>query len=100
MDPIYSMYVVSGYQDKGWSVYGGMQPTILAGSLTMRLPEYVDQQGVLHYNERKVNLQTRPVMFAGVEKRWRWQKKSMLSLSAVTNTVNQYQTQVRYQYQF
>lgn len=100
VDPIYSMYAVGGYQDKGWSVYGGMQPTILAGSLTMRLPEYVDQQGVLHYNERKVSLQTRPVMFAGVEKKWRWQKKSMLSLSAVANTVNQYHTQVRYQYQF
>jgi hypothetical protein len=55
---IYSAFAVAGWNDQNWSVYGGIQPYVISGSVDLRLPSRVDAQGVLHYSDHRVNIST------------------------------------------
>ena len=45
--PIYSAYAVTGYRDRGFSVYGGVKPTVIAGSVNITVPTAIDDQGTM-----------------------------------------------------
>lgn len=100
VSPIYSAYAVGGYRDESWSLYGGLQPTIFAGSLELRLPTRVDSQGILHYTDKSINIRNEPVAFFGAEKHWRWTRSNSTNLGAVINTENQYQLQIKHKISF
>jgi hypothetical protein len=97
--PIWAGYAVTGWQDQAWTVYTGLQPTVFAGSMTLRLPTSVDQAGVMHYTEHKFNIRNQPVAFAGMERRWQ-QRQHSVKFSGVVNDQGTYQTRLAYSYDF
>jgi hypothetical protein len=99
VDPIYSVYAVGGWRDDTWSFYGGLQPTIVGGSLDLNLPKSVDSQGVLHYQSQRVKIQNDPVMFAGFERRWT-ERQHSFRFGGMINDRNIYTTRVGYEYKF
>ena len=99
ISPMWLGYAVGGWRDNGFTVYGGIQPTIFDGTATVKLPTSVDSQGTMHYTQHTVSIRNRPVAFAGVEKVWRWAKHAF-GLSGVVNDEKAYQTRATYTYKF
>jgi hypothetical protein len=97
--PIWAGYAVTGWQDQALTVYIGLQPTVFAGSMTLRLPTSVDQTGVMHYTEHKFNIRNQPVAFVGMERRWQ-QRQHSVKFSGVANDQGTYQTRLAYSYDF
>jgi hypothetical protein len=97
--PIWAGYAVTGWQDRDWTVYTGLQPTVFAGDMTLRLPTSVDQAGTMHYTEHKFNIRNQPVAFAGMERRWQ-QRQHSVKFSGVINDQGTYHTRVSYSYDF
>ena len=97
--PIWAGYAVTGWQDRNWTVYTGLQPTIFAGDMTLRLPTSVDRTGTMHYTEHKFNIRNQPVTFAGMERRWQ-QRQHSVKFSGVVNDQGTYQTRLSYSYDF
>jgi hypothetical protein len=95
VDPLWSGYFVAGRTTKDWSVYGGMQPTLFSGNMTLKLPTTVDSQGVMHYTERKFSVRNDPVLFAGIERRWKQQNHTW-RVNGVINDTGAYQARVSY----
>jgi len=99
VSPLWAGYAVGGYQTDQFSVYMGLQPTIFAGHLEMKLPASVDNSGTMHYTDKTVKIRNQPVGFAGVERRWQQQDHSV-KLGGVVNDQSQYQVKLTYGYQF
>lgn len=95
--PVWAGYAVTGWQDRNWTVYTGLQPTIFSGDMTLRLPTSVDQTGTMHYTEHKFNIRNQPVAFAGMERRWQ-QRQHSVKFSGVVNDQGTYQTRLSYSY--
>ena len=89
VDPIWAGYAVSGWSDQKWTVFGGIQPTVFQGGINLRMPSRVDNQGVLHYNEHKMQIRNPLLTFAGVQHRWTT-KYTMTKLSTQFNQQGQY----------
>lgn len=97
--PLYAAYAVAGYRNKKFSVYGGLQPTVFAGALDIKLPISVDKNGKMHYSDYRVNIRTEPVSFMGFERRWNTTKHSY-RMSGVMNDRAQFQTKFHYGFNF
>jgi len=63
---IYSVFATAGWQDQNWKLFGGLQPHIVQGRVTLDLPTSVDNQGRLHYTSHTVNMRNPAVTFMGV----------------------------------
>lgn len=87
--PIYSAYAIGGWQQDALKIYGGIQPTIFSGTINLRLPDRVDEDGVMHYADSKQRLHNNPVGFLGAEHTW---KDGILKyrVSGVVNQQSQY----------
>ena len=57
--------------------------------MDLRLPGRVDNRGVLHYSNIKVDIRNPAVAFAGIEKRWQ-SKNTMTKISTQFTEQNQY----------
>lgn len=99
ISPMWLGYAVGGWRDNGFTMYGGIQPTIINGTATVKLPTSVDNQGTMHYTQHTVSIRNRPVTFAGAEKIWRRGGHSF-GLSGVVNDEKSYQAQATYTYKF
>lgn len=99
VSPLWAGYAVGGYQDRAWSVYGGLQPTLFAGDLDLKLPTSVDSNGIMHYTDRRVKIRNEAIVFAGAERRWQ-QSDHSWKLGGVVNDQKQYQIKFTYGYQF
>jgi len=97
--PLWSASVMAGWQDRTWSVYGGVQPTIVSGSMSMTLPTNVDNQGQLQYTRHSTDIRNEPVMFSGVQYRWRHHEDSVV-WSAAVNEQGSYRMQFNYRKEF
>jgi hypothetical protein len=97
--PLWSASAMVGWQNQTWSVYGGVQPTILSGSMSMTLPTGIDQQGKIQYTKHDTAIRTEPVMFAGAQYRWRHHEDSLVS-SAAVNEQGSYRIQFNYRQEF
>jgi hypothetical protein len=97
--PLWSVSTMAGWQDRDWSLYGGIQPTIISGSLSMNLPTGVDQQGQVQYTRYSTAIRNKPVAFAGFQRRWRYQDQSW-SLSGAMNDLGSYCMQLNYRKDF
>lgn len=73
ISPIWSLHGSVGWRRDGISVSAGLLPTIVQGQLDLRLPDRVDQQGVLHYRQESVRLRNAATMFAGLQHDWQYQ---------------------------
>lgn len=99
ISPIWAGYAMAGWANRDWSLYGGVQPTIFAGHMTLRLPTSVDNQGTMHYTQRKFDIRNDPVTFVGMEKRWRWGQHG-LEAAAVTNSQALHAVNIKYRLDF
>jgi hypothetical protein len=97
--PLWSASAMAGWQDQAWSLYGGVQPTIVAGSMSMTLPTSVDRQGKVQYTRYSTNIRNDAVAFAGFQRRWRFQDQSW-SLSGALNDHGSYRMQLDYRKDF
>jgi len=60
-----SVYAVAGYDADNYSVYAGIKPYAVDGSVTMRLPTSVDTAGVMHYDTVSSNIRSTVEGYAG-----------------------------------
>lgn len=97
--PIWSASAMAGWQDQNWSLYGGIQPTMFAGSVSMRLPSSVDTQGRIQYTRYSSKIRNDAVAFAGAQRRWRHQDHSA-ALATAINDQGSYRVQFTYQKEF
>jgi len=97
--PLWSASAMAGWQDKTWSIYGGVQPTILSGSMSLTLPTGIDRQGQVQYTKHNTEIRTNPVMFAGAQYRWRHHEDSVVA-SAAVNDQGSYRVQFNYRKDF
>jgi hypothetical protein len=97
--PLWSASAMAGWQDQTWSIYGGVQPTILSGSMSMTLPTGIDQQGQIQYTKHSTAIRNEPVMFAGAQYRWRHHEDSVVA-SAAVNEQGSYRVQFNYRKDF
>jgi len=66
ISPITSVYSVAGWTNQGVTVYGGVKPYIVSGSIQINLPTGVDKQGTMHYTSYKYRLQNAITGFVGL----------------------------------
>jgi hypothetical protein len=97
--PLWSASAMAGWQNKTWSVYGGVQPTIVSGSMSMTLPTGIDQQGKIQYTKHSTRFRNEPVMFTGAQYRWRHHEDSVV-WSAAVNEQGSYRMQFNYRKEF
>ena len=90
---------MAGWQNQNWSVYGGVQPTIFAGSMSMNLPTGIDMQGKVQYTTHTTKIRNESVMFAATQYRWRKQQDSVMA-SAAVNDQGSYGVQLNYRKEF
>ena len=60
-----SVYAAAGYDADNYSIYAGIKPYAVDGSVTMRLPTSVDTAGVMHYDTVNSNIQSDLEGYAG-----------------------------------
>jgi hypothetical protein len=100
VDPIWAGYAAAGYRpNQSWNLFGGVQPKIMSGSLDLRLPGRVDEQGVLHYDEHNIKLRNQLVGFLGASYTWK-SRHTQLKTNLVVNSQGNYQTRVSYEINF
>jgi hypothetical protein len=97
--PLWSAAAIAGWQDQTWNIYGGVQPTIVSGSMSMTLPTGIDQQGKIQYTKHMTAIRNEPVMFAGAQYRWRHHEDSVVA-SAAVNEQGSYRIQFNYRKEF
>jgi len=97
--PLWSVSATAGWQDRDWILYGGLQPTIVYGSMSMTLPTGVDQQGQVQYTRHSSNIRNEPVVFAAFQRHWRYQEQ-IWSLSGAVNDLGSYRMQLNYRKDF
>ncbi len=97
--PLWSASAMAGWQDQTWSIYGGVQPTIVSGSMSMTLPTGIDPQGKIQYTKHSTAIRNEPVMFAGAQYRWSHHEDSVVA-SAAVNEQGSYRIQLKYRKDF
>jgi len=97
--PLWSASATAGWQDRSWSLYGGVQPTIVSGSVSMLLPSRVDAQGQVQYSRYTSDVRNDAVMFAGAHYRWQRHTDSV-TWSAAANDQGSYRMQLQYRKDF
>jgi hypothetical protein len=87
---LWSGAFITGWQNQVWGLYGGMQPTIFSGSMSMTLPISVNQLGETIYARHKLEIRNDPVTFVGIQRQWSYQKSRMVWSAAINNTGSKY----------
>lgn len=89
VDPLWSAYAVTGWQHRDWSLYGGLQPTLFAGSVTLTLPTDVDSQGQVSYQHHRMQVRNQAQAFAGFSRDW-YQAQRSVNLSGTADQAGDY----------
>jgi hypothetical protein len=97
--PLRLGYAVAGWKSNGFTLYGGIQPTIFDGSIKVKLPSSVDTHGTMHYTQHDVTIRNRPVSFVGADRTWKV-GKHLFSLAAVINEQRSYQAKASVKFAF
>jgi len=97
--PITSVYNVSGWTQNGFSVYGGVKPYIVGGSVEMTLPNSVDNAGTMHYTQHKSKIRNSIVGFGGVSYVLQY-RAHRVSSGAVVDAQGQTAVTLNYQVKF
>jgi len=96
---IYSVFGVAGWKDQNWNLYGGVQPYVVSGKVTVDLPSGVDFRGTLHYTKHTVDMKTPVVTFAGASYQQQ-HKQHNWSVGGVVNSQKQGMVKFNYGYTF
>lgn len=99
ISPITSLYNISGWTKDGFSVYGGVKPYIVGGSIEMMLPDRVDNYGTMHYTQHKSKIRNSIVGFGGVSYALQY-RAHKFSSGAIVDAQGQTALTVNYQVKF
>ena len=97
--PITSLYNISGWTKDGFSVYGGVKPYIVSGSVEMTLPDSVDNAGTMHYTQHKSKIRNTMVGFGGVSYALQY-RAHRFSSGAIVDAQGQTALTLNYQVKF
>ena len=97
--PIYSTYAIAGYRDQGFSVYGGVKPTVVAGTVDITAPTAIDETGTMQYETVSSKIRNRAVGFVGTSYAYNYRAHS-ISLNAMAGQDGSYQAGVYYKQGF
>ncbi len=97
--PITSLYNISGWTKDGFSVYGGVKPYIVGGSIEMTLPDRVDNAGTMHYTQHKSKIRNTMVGFGGVSYALQY-RAHKFSSGAIVDAQGQTALTLNYQVKF
>lgn len=88
---IQTLHAVAGYSRSDLVIYAGFQPWIIAGTLQLRTPTSVDDQGVMSYQSSRANLTGQnPIAYAGASWKQSLSKAASMKLGLAANQVGDY----------
>lgn len=88
---IQTLHAVAGYSRSDLVIYAGFQPWIIAGTLQLRTPTSVDDQGVMSYQSSRANLTGQnPIAYAGASWKQSLSKSASMKLGLAANQVGDY----------
>ena len=99
VSPIWSAYAIAGYREQGFSVYGGVKPTVISGSVDITIPTAVDVQGNMSYETVTSKIRNRAVGFVGSSYSYNY-RAHRLSVNAMAGQDGSYQAGVYYKQGF
>lgn len=97
--PIYSAYAITGYRDQGFSVYGGVKPTVIAGTVDVTIPTAIDETGTMQYETVSSKIRNRAVGFVGTSYSYNYRAHAV-SVNALVGQDGRYQAGVYYKQGF
>lgn len=97
--PIYSAYAITGYRDQGFSVYGGIKPTVIAGTVDITVPTAIDAEGTMQYETVSSKIRNRAVGFVGTSYAYNYRAHAV-SVNALVGQDGRYQAGVYYKQGF
>ena len=62
-----SLYTVGGYDYENWSVYAGITPKVIDGSINLKVPTEVTTDGIMNYTNVESKIGTNTTPFVGFE---------------------------------
>ena len=100
VSPMYSVHAVAGYTKNNVSVYAGLQPKVIAGSVNLRLPTSTDADGVMSYSDTSVKMQgAKTVSYLGASADYIIDKQQRMSFNTAVSTIGS-SAGVNYQVRF
>ena len=99
VSPIWSAYALAGYRDRGFSVYSGVKPTVISGSVHLTVPTAVDTDGNMNYETVTIKIRNRAVGFIGSSYSYNY-RAHRLSLNAMIGQDGSYHSGVYYKMGF
>jgi hypothetical protein len=96
---IKSVYAAVGWSDQNWSVWSGIQPYVIKGSVDLKIPKYVDSSGTMHYNDVNVSIKNSLVGVTGLSRNWT-SKNQTVSASFEANTLGRWNSAIKYKIKF
>jgi subtilisin family serine protease len=88
VSPMYSVHAVAGYTKNNVSVYAGLQPKVIAGSVNLRLPSSTDADGVMSYSDTSVKMQgAKTVSYLGASADYIIDKQQRMSFNTAVSTI-------------
>ena len=97
--PIYSAYAIAGYREQGLSVYAGVKPTVISGSMDITIPTAIDEAGTMQYETVSSKIRNRAVGFVGTSYAYNYRAHTV-SLNAMAGQDGSYQAGVYYKQGF
>ena len=96
---IYSVFGAVGWSSNNWKIYGGIEPYVISGRVSLRLPARVDTQGVLHYTDHDIKIKNSATGFVAL--RYQIQEKThSWSIMGASNTRGNNYAGIDYQHRF
>ena len=99
VSPIYSAYAITGYRDQGFSMYGGIKPTVIAGTVDITVPTAIDAEGTMQYETVSSKIRNRAVGFVGTSYAYNYRAHAV-SVNALIGQDGRYQAGVYYKQGF
>jgi subtilisin family serine protease len=99
VSPIYSTYAIAGYREQGFSVHGGVKPTVIVGSIDITIPTAVDTNGTMQYETVSSKIRNRAVGFVGTSYAYNY-RAHRVSVNAMADQDGSYQAGVYYKQGF
>lgn len=99
VSPIWSAYAIAGYQTNGFSMYSGIKPTVISGSVHLTIPTSVDAEGNMNYETVTSKIRNRAVGFVGSSYSYNY-RAHRLSVNAMAGQDGSYQGGVYYKMGF
>ena len=105
VDNITSMYGVAGWANDNLNLYVGVKPTVIDGSVDIRVPTSVSSTGVMSYTNARADMTGDPISYVGAQYNLTNSEDNFgnvhnLRLNGAVDQNNQYQVGAFYEFTF